>query len=82
MLDDAVLPSRVHGLEYQEESPAVLRVELVLQFCAADNALLQSLSGTFFGPPVSRICGIEVFQPKMFAAFHLIGLRQFVSLHL
>jgi hypothetical protein len=45
VLDDAVFSCRVHGLKYQKQRPAVLGIELVLQFGRARNALLQGLGG-------------------------------------
>ena len=67
MLDGAVLPRGVHGLEDQQHRPAILRVEHVLQLGERLDADLQRLLGArlVLRLEPSGVAGIDVLQAEL-----------------
>ena len=62
VLDDAVFSGRIHGLKNQQQAPAVLGVELVLQLGHAGDALGQQFFGTLLGVSFAVSAGSWSFR--------------------
>jgi plasmid stabilization system protein ParE len=58
MLDGAVFPSRIHGLQHDQQSPLILRVETLLEVLYAPALLLQLPGDVFFLPVLLGLVGI------------------------
>ena len=69
VLDGAILARRVHRLKNQQQPPAILRVELVLQLCKLQGGVLQQLFRFILEFPrkPARILRIKVTQAKLSA---------------
>src|SRR6185503_19284688 len=65
VLDGAVLAGGVHGLEDQEQRPAVVRVEPLLQIAQALDALDEALLGVLLGLEARGVGGIAVLQLEL-----------------
>ena len=66
MLDRAVLAGRIHGLEDQQQGPAVLRVQPVLKLGEDLDALLQRFLGfgLVLGLEPRDVSRIDVGEPE------------------
>jgi hypothetical protein len=78
MLDSAILARRVHGLEDEEDRPAVLGVEPVLQLCERLYPSLHALlgPGLVLRLQPGGILGIGILKTKGVALGNAIGLRE------
>src|ERR1700730_6935175 len=78
MTDQPVFPGRVHALNDYQQSPAVLRVEFLLQMSQYLDAMLQQAMSFVLvlqPPGVSRIV---VFQTKLVALRYTVWRRKLV----
>ncbi|WP_409334810.1 hypothetical protein [Bradyrhizobium neotropicale] len=65
MLDGAVLAGSIHGLEDEQQRPAILRIQHVLFFREPLSAALKEVGGfTLVHLQAPRITGIEILQLK------------------
>ena len=76
VLDHAVFSSSVHGLKDQQERPAILRVQFVLQFGELLDALFQKLVGFFLGLHAGSVCRIVILEAEMLSVFYTKRLYQ------
>ena len=60
----AVLAGGVHRLEDQQQRPAILGVEPLLQLGEPLDAALEELAGLFLHVEAQRVAGIDVFHAK------------------
>jgi hypothetical protein len=90
VLDRPVLAGRIHGLEHEQQRPAILRIQLVLQLGQRLDAGLQHLLGArpVFVVQVARVAGIDVLQAELALARKPERIRElarlgydFVELH-
>ena len=75
VLDGAVLAGRVHGLEDQQDRPAVLGIEPLLQVGQPLDAVRQQLVGGVLQGDTPGIGGLDVGQPKAGAVADAIARR-------
>ena len=68
VLDRSVLPGRVHRLEDEEDRPAVLRVEPVLQLREGPDPVWSASFAWGFAsePRPAGVAGVDVLQPELF----------------
>ena len=64
VLDRAVLPGGVHALEDQEQRPAILGVELLLELAERLDLAVEALAGLRLGRDASRVPGIDRRQTE------------------
>ena len=76
VLDEAVFTGGVHALEDQKHGPAVLGVELFLQFAEQLDALLQQFVGFVFVFEATRGVGVMVLQAKFLTLGNAKRLRE------
>ena len=78
MLDGAVFPGRIHGLENQQQPPLILGVELLLQLGEPCDALLQKRTGLLLilGAQCASISRIDIPNPEALAIGNAIGLNK------
>jgi hypothetical protein len=76
VLAGAVLAGRVHALEDEEQGPAILSVQLLLQLVQDGGALLEELLGMDprLHPP--RVGRVHVLEPELAAVPHAVPLGQ------
>ena len=79
VLDGAVFSGRIHGLKDQQQAPAVVGVELVLQFGHAGHALGQELFGVLLGVQLGGVGGIVVLEPEFLAVLYPVWLGKLVG---
>src|SRR5206468_7752356 len=76
-----VLSGGIHGLQDEQDRPAVLGVELVLQLAHPDDVFFQCRSGTPFGMQLRSVRRIEILQAKPLAVLDPIQPRELRCLH-
>ena len=78
MLDGAVLPRRVHGLKHQQQCPAVVRVQPILQFRHGLDPERQILFCTLFVAllEIADVRRIDVLQAERFSRIHLVSVAE------
>src|SRR5207245_6467001 len=64
VFDRAVLARRVHRLKDQQDAPAILRVQLVLQLAQSFDAALQEFRGFLLGLNAAAVGGVVVAQAE------------------
>ena len=64
VLDRAVLPGGVHALEDQEQRPAILRVELLLELAEGLDLPIETLACLVLGRDAPRVRGIDRRQTE------------------
>src|SRR4051794_41405119 len=79
VLDDTIFSGSIHGLENQQNRPAVLSVELVLKFRKGGNSLLQYFFSLFFGIEVLCIGGIELLHAGILSVQDAVRICPFSS---
>src|SRR2546428_232570 len=82
VLDRSVLAGRVHGLEDEQDGPAVLRVQHVLEMAQRLDAQREHLLRAWLvlGPEIKRVGGVEVLQPEPVAVRDPERLRECAGL--
>ena len=86
VLDGAILAGRIHGLEDQQQRPAVLRIEHILQIGQGLNSGLQGFlrARLVSGRQLAGVFRIHIFQPELFPLGNSKASRiacRFRSLH-
>jgi hypothetical protein len=79
VLDRAVLAGRVHGLEDQQQRPAILGVELVLQLRQQLDARPQELPGFILRGHLVGVAGIDVLEREPLPGFDPVTLDQQIA---
>src|ERR1700692_2229698 len=67
MTDQSVFSGRVHALNDHQHSPAVLRVEFLLQMSQRLDTVLQQAMSVLFVLHAAGVLGIVIFQTKLLA---------------
>ena len=83
VLDRSIFPGRIHGLKNQQQAPAVLRRENVLQMAQFLDAVRQQflrLRLQFRLQPV-RVGGVVILEAEVFSVFDAVAPEQFVDFH-
>src|SRR6266496_3056172 len=78
VLDRAVFPSGIHGLEDEQHRPAILRVQHVLQLSQSFHPHGERLLGArlILGAEAKRFAGIDVLQAKVAIVGYPKGCRE------
>ena len=78
VLDRAVLAGGVDGLEHEQQRPAILRVEAILQVGDRVGAEPERLerTGLVSGVQAAAVAGIDVLQAEALAVFDAVGARE------
>ena len=79
VLDHAVFSSSVHGLKDQQERPAILRVQFVLQFGELLDALFQKFVSFFLGLDAGSVRRIVILEAEMLSVFYAKRLYQLAA---
>jgi hypothetical protein len=78
MIDQPVFPGRVHSLNDQKHSPAVLRVEFLLEMSQHLDTVLQWAMSFVLVLQASGVFRIAVFQTKLLALRDAVWRRKLV----
>src|SRR5688572_22668306 len=81
MFYGAILACGIHRLENVQDSPAILRVEHVLQFGQLAHTSGERFLGSrlVFGPEVERVFRIDVLETEVASVRYLEGLCKIPS---
>ncbi len=78
VLDRAVLAGGVDGLEHEQQRPAILRVEAILQLGDRVDAVLERLerTGLVSGVQAAAVARIDVLQAEALAVLDAVRTRE------
>src|ERR1700722_14528476 len=81
VLDGAVFPRRIHTLQNQQNRPAILGIEFLLQFLKARDAALQYFFRVIFRFQPERFSRIEIFHPESRSVLNPKWADKLASIH-